>query len=182
MRGTLENVAGRTPLDDLAVLHYADPVGDPPHDAEIVRDEQHRHAEVALELRQKLEDLRLDRDVERRRRLVRDQEVGPVRQRHRDHDALPLPARELMGIGGQPALRVLDSHLVQKFENPLARRSAGKPLVQQKRLRQLLFERVQRIERRHRLLKDEADAVAADFTKLRIARADHLVAVEDDGA
>jgi hypothetical protein len=37
---------------------------------------------------QQIEDLRLDRHVERRRRLVREDELRVARQRHRDHHAL----------------------------------------------------------------------------------------------
>ena len=44
------------------------------------------------------QDLRLHGDVERRRRLVGDQELGLERQAHRDHHALLHAARELVGI------------------------------------------------------------------------------------
>jgi hypothetical protein len=73
--------------------------------AEVMGDEQKAHAQIALQLRQELEDLRLDRDVERRGRLIGDQELWVVRERHGDHHALPLPARQLVGIGAQPAPR-----------------------------------------------------------------------------
>ena len=45
--------------------------------AEIVRDEQQRQAEAALQVGEQVEDLRLHRDVERRDRLVADDEPGP---------------------------------------------------------------------------------------------------------
>jgi hypothetical protein len=41
-----------------------------------VRDEQDRHPELLLQAVEQLEDLRLDRDVERGRRLVGDEERG----------------------------------------------------------------------------------------------------------
>jgi peptide/nickel transport system ATP-binding protein len=56
--------------------------------AEIVRDQDHADVEVALHLVDQLEDLRLHRHVERGRRLVGDQHVGVVHERHRDHRAL----------------------------------------------------------------------------------------------
>jgi hypothetical protein len=43
------------------------------HHAEIVGDKDHRRAELALQIEDNLEDLRLDGDVERGRRLVSDQ-------------------------------------------------------------------------------------------------------------
>ena len=47
----------------------------------------------------------LDGDVERGRRLVGDQDVGLVGERHRDHHPLALAARELVRIGGEPRSR-----------------------------------------------------------------------------
>ena len=73
-----EDVSRLAPLDDLAIGHDADPVGHLPHDAEIVGDEQHRHVELGLELEQQVEDLRLDRHVERGRRLVGDERSGSL--------------------------------------------------------------------------------------------------------
>ena len=105
MLRALEHVLHNPRLDDLAVLHDADVVGEPAHDAEIVGDEQHRHAEARLQILQQCQDLRLHGDIERGGRLVRDQEVRLVGERHRDHDALALPARELMRIAREPAFR-----------------------------------------------------------------------------
>ena len=50
------------------------------------------------------EDLRLHGDVERGGRLVGDQQVGLVGERHRDHHALALAAGELMRIAREPRL------------------------------------------------------------------------------
>ena len=61
---------GGSDLDDAAEIHHRDAVADVPHDREIVRDEQDREAELALQVAQQVEDLRLDRDVERGDRLV----------------------------------------------------------------------------------------------------------------
>ena len=54
---------------------------------------------------QQVEDLRLDRHVERRRRLVGDQELRLARERHRDHRALAHAARELVRVVLEPRLR-----------------------------------------------------------------------------
>jgi len=80
-------------------LEHAHPVGHLAHDAEIVSDEQHRHVEFRFELEQQVEDLRLDGHVERGGRLIGDQQVRLVGERHGDHHPLPLAARELMRIG-----------------------------------------------------------------------------------
>ena len=75
MLGRREHALDRALLDDLAALHDADSVGELAHDAEIVGDEQHRHAEPRLRVLQQLQDLRLHGDVERGGRLVGDQQV-----------------------------------------------------------------------------------------------------------
>ena len=112
-------------LDDLALRHHADPVRHLAHDAEIVGDQQHRHVELGFELEQQLEDLRLDGDVERRGRLVGDEQVGLVGERHGDHHPLPLPAGELMRVGGEPPFRILDADFGEQVEHARPRRSVG---------------------------------------------------------
>ena len=97
---------GVAALDDLAALHHVDAVGEAAHDAEIVGDEHDRHAEPLLQIGEQLEDLRLDRHVERGRRLVGDQHVGVVGERHGDHHALALAAGHLVRIGVDAALRI----------------------------------------------------------------------------
>ena len=169
-------------LDDFAVLHHADPIGDPAHDGQVVGDEEHRHALGRLQLCQKLKDLGLDRDVERRGGFVGDQEVGAVGERHGDHHPLPLPARKLVGIGAEAAFRVLDPHLVKEVQHPTPRVRTGNALVEREAFGKLLFQRVERVEGGHRLLEDEADIVAADIAEPLFAGAHHLLAIVADGA
>jgi hypothetical protein len=75
-----------------------DAVADMGDDGEIMGDEQVRKTVLALQVDQQVDDLRLDRDVERRDRLVAHDQARPERQRACDADALPLPAGELMRI------------------------------------------------------------------------------------
>ena len=83
------------------------------YDAKIVGDEQDRHAGLALQVAQEFENLRLDRDVERRRRLICDQEIRSAGERHGDHHALAHATRQLVRILGQAPLRGWDPHLVE---------------------------------------------------------------------
>ena len=164
-----------TGFHDLAVLHHTDPVSNAPHDAQVMGDEQQTHVFRPLQLAQKLEDLRLDRHVERGGRLVRDQNVGPVGQRHGDHHALALPAGKLVRPGAQPAFGVADADLGQQFDDPLPRGIARQPLVQGEALGKLALDGVERVQRGHRLLEDEADVVAAHLSQHLVAGPDHLV-------
>ncbi len=181
LRG-IEDRFGVALLDDLAVGHHADPVGHAADDAEVVGDEQHRHAEALLQVLQQLEDLRLDGDVERRRRLVGDQQVRLVGQRHGDHHALPLAAGQLVRIGGQPLLGVADAHEIEQLEHAGAGLRRGHRLVHEEHLGNLLFHVVQRVQRGHRLLEDHRDVVAAHLAQRGFRGADQLLALESDRA
>ena len=61
-------------------------------------DEQVGQAELLLQVFEQVDDLGLDRDVERRDRLVGDDEIGVGRERAGDADALPLAAGELVRV------------------------------------------------------------------------------------
>ena len=95
----VQHRGGRALFDDHAMLHHHDAVGDLGDDAEIMGDEQDRGLLALLQLADQLQDLRLRGDVERGGRLVGDQEPRIERQRHRDHGALALAARQLVRIG-----------------------------------------------------------------------------------
>src|SRR5256885_1541380 len=66
-------------FDDLAAVHDVDPLRHARDDAEVVRDEDERGAELPREVLQEIQDLRLDRDVERGRRLVGEDELRVAR-------------------------------------------------------------------------------------------------------
>ena len=82
-------------LDELAAVHHGDAVAHMPHGGEVVRDEEVREPETALKIHQEVEDLRPDRDVERRHRLVADDQRGVGRKGAGDRHALALPTGEL---------------------------------------------------------------------------------------
>ncbi len=67
-------------LDQAAEIHHADAVRHVAHHREIVADEQVGEAEPVLQVAHQVEDLRLHRHVERRGRLVADDEVRPCRR------------------------------------------------------------------------------------------------------
>ena len=54
--------------------------------------------------------------VERRRRLVGDEELGTARERHRDHRPLPLAARELVRIGVDALAGIGDARAMQQLD------------------------------------------------------------------
>ena len=77
------------------------------HHREVVGDEQDTRCRAVLQVLHQVHHLRLDRDVERRHRLVGDHQSRLGGESARDADALALPARELVWIaerliGGEP--------------------------------------------------------------------------------
>src|SRR5262245_12603463 len=166
-----ENDFGFSAFDDLAGVHDGDFVGAFRDDAEIVGDEQHGHAEPSLELADQLEDLRLDRHVERRGRLIRDQELGRAGERHGNHDALTLADGELVRIIPDAFLRIGDLDQPQHLDRTIARLAAACPLMETHGFRNLVADGHDRVQRGHRLLKDHRDLVAADAADLMLREA-----------
>jgi hypothetical protein len=116
------DLARRAPLHDAAEIHHHHFVAEIFDDTEIVGDEQHGQAEALLELAQEVEHLRLHRNVERRHRLVGDDEIGLDRQRPGDADALALSAGEFMREAARIFGRQPDQG--QQFGDALAARLA----------------------------------------------------------
>ena len=85
-------------LDDVALAHHDDVVGQVGDDAHVVGDEQDGAVEPVAEAAQQLQDLGLHGDVEGGRRLVGDEELRVARDRLGDHRALALAAGELVRV------------------------------------------------------------------------------------
>ena len=90
-----EDVVGIGNLDEAAAVHHCDAVAHVSQGREVVRDEEVGQTEAALQLHQEVEDLRAHGDVERRDRLVADDERRVGRERARDRHPLPLPTGQL---------------------------------------------------------------------------------------
>ncbi len=98
-----EHLAHGALLHQVAVLHDGHTVGEAAHQLQVVGDEQHGHARLALEIGQQLQDLPAQRHVQRRGGLIGQQQARPAGQGHGDHGALALPARQLVGKAGGAA-------------------------------------------------------------------------------
>ena len=97
-RGVANSVGLRRALHDAAEVHDDHFVGDQLDDGQVVRDEDVGDAGRFLQVHQQVQHLRLDRDVERRDRLVGDHQARLEHQRARDRDPLALAAREHVRI------------------------------------------------------------------------------------
>ena len=165
-------------LDDLAEVHDGDAVRDVAHDREIVRDEEVREPELCLEILEEVDDLRLDRHVQRRHRLIADDQRWLDGERPRDPDALALTARELVRI----AVRVLrqESHVGQQLAHaPGALRAVADDAVNGQRLGDDLPDRHPRIQRAVRILEDHLH-LATDRTQRVLVERRQVASLEED--
>ena len=114
--GIARRFRARGVLDFFAAVHDEHVVGDFGDDAEVVRDEDDRHAAVVAELAEDFEDLGLDRDVEGGGRFVGDEKLRVAGEGHRDHDALLLAAGHLVRIGVDALFGVFDADFAEQFD------------------------------------------------------------------
>ena len=172
----LPGVAG---LDHLAGVHHHDAVGDLGHDAQIMGDYQNTHAGFALQFLQQRQNLGLNGHVQRGRGFIRDQQIGLQRQRHRDHQPLPLPARELMRIFAHRGFRIGDPHPAQQPQR-LGPRLPARHAMRGHRLDDLPADGIDRVQMAQRILKDHRDLVPVDAVARGRAQLKQVAALEDD--
>ena len=107
-----KELVGFGQFDDAPQVHDGDAVADVLDHGQVVRDEYIGKVPLVPELQQQLQDLRLDRNVQGRNRLVADDQFRIHRQRARDPDALALSAGKFVGVPVQ--VLALQVHRNQK--------------------------------------------------------------------
>ena len=113
MAGRGEDALGGAFLDDAAQVHDGDAGGEVAHHAEVVGDEQIGEVLIRLQVGEQVEDLGLDRNVERGGGLVADEQARLHGQRAGDADALALPAGELVRVA--PHGLGVEAHLAHQL-------------------------------------------------------------------
>ena len=111
---------------------------------------------------EQLQDLGLGGDVERGGRLVGDQQLGLVDERHRDHRPLAHPAGELVRVVVDAPLGLRMPTSPSSSIARCRRRRLGDVAVGLDRLDDLVADPVEGVKRGERVLEDHRDLVAAD--------------------
>ena len=169
-------------LDHLAAPQHHDPVGDLGDDGEVVGDVERRRAMLADELAEGGETFDLGRHVERGGRFVEDEDVGLGDHRHRRHHPLKLSAGNLMGIARADRLGARQIELLEQADRLGLRLRPRQHAVPDRRLADLLHQRMGGIERGRRALGDIGDLRSAQRAPLVEADGADVGVAEDDVA
>ena len=150
----VEDVARLTIFHRASGVHHQHLIADPGDDAEIVGNHNDRRIELALELIKQCHYLRLHGYVQRRCRLIGNQQLRPAQQRHRNHDALAHPAGKLVRIHFHPFARLGHFDRIQHFHRLFKGFGFAQRFMQHQDFHQLFAYPHIRIKRRHRILKN----------------------------
>ena len=137
-------------------------------------------AELALQLPDETEDLRLHVHVERGRRLVGDEHVRFEDERHRDHHALPHPARELVRVAVDERLRVGNLDRRERVDRTAPRDGTRHVHVGAECLLDLPADLVERVQRRERVLEDHRNPPPAHRAEPVVGKPEEVDAVEQN--
>src|SRR6185437_13244887 len=113
---------------------------------------------------------------------VGNQHLGIAGERHGDHRALAHAAGELMRIFLGALLRLGNADETQHLDRLRHRGRVGEILMQPQRLADLPPDSQHWIERRHRLLEDHRDLVAAHIAHRRFVEHEEVAPVEPDAS
>ena len=162
MTRTIKNVLRRTAFTDASAVHHDDFIAHIRNDAEVMGYHNDRHPELLLQILHQLQNLCLNGNVQRRRRLIRDQNVRLTRKRHRDHHALPHTARKLIRILLDPLFRLVNADKRQHLDRARLRLFSFAARVQLDRLFELRADSKDWIQTRHRVLENNRTAFSAE--------------------
>ena len=177
VRWSIEQLIDWSNFHDPPKIHHSYPVGDRIDDTQVMRDEQVGKAEAILQILQQVQDLRPDRHVERRDRLVEHDEAGLEGDGAGDPDPLPLAAGELVRIarGGSR----FQAHRAQQRVDPRSALGPRAHAVHDERLQQAAANGEPWVQRGHRILEDELH-VAPQATQRVAPERQHVLTGEAD--
>src|SRR6202166_329145 len=170
--------ARRCGLDDAAEIHHRDAPADMLDDRQVMGDEEISEPDLLLQVLQQIDDLGLDRYIQRRHRLIADDQFGFDRERPRDTDALALAAGEFVRMAAD-MIRLQADGLEQIHDALFELLPGLGQFVNDHGFADDRADAHARIERRIGVLKDDLDIAAQDAQLIGRQRPD-LLAFEID--
>ena len=183
MARIIEDLVDRPRLDDLPRVHDGHAVGHARHDTEVVRHKHGRRPKPLLHLAQQVEDLRLNRHVERRCRLVGEENRRRAREGDGHDGALAHAAGEVVRAELHALLRSVDADKAHQLQHPLPHGRARKPRrVDAHGLGDLAADRHRRVERGHGILKHHGKQPPAQLLQLALGLSHKLLPAHADAS
>ena len=115
MTGIIENLIHGSNLYYFSRIHDRYPVCDPRYNAKVMCDKDRRRSQFFLNFPKQVQNLCLNRHIQRCRRLISKQNFRIARQRNRQYDPLPHSAGKVIRICLFPLFCLLDSHQLHQF-------------------------------------------------------------------
>ena len=179
VRRSREELVDGSDLDDVPQIHDRDAIADVTHGAQVVRDHEQRQIEAPPEDGEQVQNLCPNGGIDRRDRLVADQEPGPQQQRPGDDDALQLAAGALVRV--MPRDRGVEADIGQGLADARQALPGRSDAVLAERHRQRPLDSHPGIERAGRVLEHHLDE-AAEAAQLFGLHAEEVSPVDRDGA
>ena len=173
-----EQVARGPRFHHLPRIHDGDAAGGFRDHAHVVGDQDQRHAALLLKVEQKVQDLLLDRHVQRGRRLVGDQQARVAGDRHGDHHALVHAAGKLVRERRQPAFRRRDADLLEQFDRPPAAVGPAQLLMHLQAFHDLEADGEAGVEAGHGFLEHHGHVLAGQLAALPLGQGAQVPPVE----
>ena len=180
MTSLIENLAAHSFLHHLSRIHDNDLVADLGDHAKVMGDEDNGHSQFIFQFFQKFYNLCLDRHIQGRGRLVRNQKLRITGECHGNHDPLTHAAGKLVRILFDPPFRLVDSDKRQKLNHSCLPGHRIQIRVLFQRLVQLILYRKQRVLGGHGVLEDHGDLISPKLLQLLFIHFQNVFSVEKD--
>ena len=169
-----EQALGGADLAHAPVAQHQDVVGHLRHHRQVVADVHRRHLALAHHAAEGAQHLHLRGHVERGGGLVEDHDLGVGDQRHRRHQPLQLPARDLVRVALADGLRLRQRQLAEQRDRLQLGFAARQRAVHDGRLDHLVEDRARWVERGRRALRDVGHGASAQGTQLSRVQREHV--------
>ena len=161
MRRCPDHIGDPAFLDAAARIHHKHAFRHLRHSTHIMGNQDDGCIQRCPQITQQGKNLCLHGDIQRGRRLIRNQNFRLAGKGDGNHHALALPPRQLVRIIVNTRCRIGNTHRFKQLQRPLAGCMVIYAAMQPQHLDNLLADGKNRIKRCHRLLKDHRNFVAA---------------------
>ena len=163
MSGTVKYIIYAAMLNDFSGIHHRDLICHPGYHTEVMGNQNDRHAGLFLEVIQQIENLRLDGYVQRRGRLVGNQNRGFTGDGHGDHGPLQHAPGKFEGVLSGPLRRFRNLAQFEQLDGFGESLPVAVAPMHLQGFGDLIADGHGGIQGGHGVLKDHADLGATDF-------------------